>query len=462
MIENKSSYRPHDPGHDYYAPGIYLITLVVRNRRENARMFGTLNNNIKEPGVMLSEVGKAVMECWEAVPAFEESKGRKVVMHTAVCMPDHFHGVIEVVEPMDVNLGQVIWGFKVACTKRWRGLQLPRTVAEIAATETAAAETMGNEIAAAETAAVGGQPSLAVAGGAAPNLHRMSKKQRAAYYAAHPEEQQPLWDDNYDDTICLTDPVTGEYCQRHFTAMVQYLYDNARRAIIMNLRPEFMRRCLHVRIESVGADGKPVVRDYAAFGNLFLLRWARKVQVFCHRLARREMLSDEEWQKATANRETIRAFENHAREHKLGRFDRDWYCSSNPTTITAIDYTRTAAYKREREAWVTQIMAGATVMVTPGISKGELQMKDECIEKGYPLIHLQKEPIGALWKPEKKRFDACSQGRLLILSPWKADELGEVNGVPSVIDYAVFHNLNKLAEEICLFGGEAMVLGGNG
>lgn len=360
-------------------------------------------------------------------------------------MPDHFHGVMEVVDKMDVSLGQVIWGFKVACTKRWRALQQPRTVADC-----------GQPRAGADC----GQPSLvATEGMTTPDLHRMSKKQRALYYAQHPEAQQPLWDDNYDDTICLNDPKTGEYCQRHFSAMVQYVDDNPRRAIIMKQRPEFMQRCLHVKIQGMGADGTSVVRDYAAFGNLFLLRWVRKVQVYCHRLARREMLTDEEWQKATASRDTIRAFEMHAKEHRLGHFDRDWYCSPNPDAITAIDYTRTSAYRREHDEWVAQVLAGQTVMVTPGISKGELMMKEECIEMGYPLIHIQKEPIGALWKPERTRFDACSYGRLLILAPWKATELGDVNDVPSAVDYAVFHNLNKLAEEICLFDGEAMVLG---
>lgn len=429
-------------------------------------MFGVLNDDILRPEVRLNEIGKGVMECWEAVPAFEDSKGRKVVVHAAVCMPDHFHGVIEIKEKMDVSLGQVIWGFKVACTKRWRALkegraeqerwgqpgaqqprtEQPRTAAE--RTDVASGIIVPN-----------GQPSLAN-DQPTPDLHRMSRKQRAAYYAAHPEAKQPLWDDNYDDTICLSDPVTGEYSQRHFSAMVHYVMDNARRAIIMKLRPEFMQRCLHVRIVSQGADGTQVERDYAAFGNLFLLRWARKVQVFCHRLARRGMLSDEEWQKACVNWDTIRAFENHARKNKLGHYDRNWYRSMDTETITAVDYTRTAAYRREHDAWVAQVMAGATVVVTPGISKGEKMMKDECIEKGYPLIHLQKEPVGALWKPEKSRFDLCTQGRLLILAPWKADELGDVANVPSNTDYSMFHNLNKLAEEICCF--EEGVMRGEG
>ena len=120
MEDKKSSYRPHDPGHDYYAPGIYLITLVVRDRSVQRTMFGELNDDLKNPGMRYSDVGRAVMEEWNKIPAFEATKGRKVIVHNACCMPDHFHGVIEVAEKMDRSVGQVIWGFKVACKKRWR------------------------------------------------------------------------------------------------------------------------------------------------------------------------------------------------------------------------------------------------------------------------------------------------------------------------------------------------------
>ena len=373
-----SSYRPHDPGHDYYAPGVYLITLVVRNRERNHELLGRLNNDLKAPGVTLTEIGRAVKEEWGKIPAFEQTRGRKVKVHGAVCMPDHFHGVIEVLETMDKSVGQVIWGFKVACTKHWRALLSQPMTAE------------------------SGQPSLAAA--PTPDLHRLSHRQRAEYYAAHPEACQPLWDDNYDDTICLTDAL-GNIDTRHFAAMLRYVADNPRRAIIRRARPEFMRRCLHVRIGD---------RDYAAFGNLFLLRWARKVQVFCHRKA--------------ADRRT--------------------------------PYERTDAYRRECMEWKRMVMQGATAIVTPGISMGERIIKDRCIERGYPLIHLQKEAIGRYWKPELKRFEACAKGALLILAPWKPETIGEVNGVPADTDYSIFHNLNHLAEEICAFDGEARVIEG--
>ena len=103
-------------------------------------------------------------------------------------------------------------------------------------------------------------------------------------------------------------------------------------------------------------------------------------------------------------------------------------------------------------------MGGATVIVTPGISRGELLMKNECLEKGYPLIHLQKEPITSFWKPERRRFEACAKGRLLILAPWELDTMQDVNGIPADSDYSRFHNLNKIATDICAFSGEAKII----
>ena len=368
MSNMNSSYRPHDPGHDYYAPGIYLITLVVRNRERNHELLGRLNNDVKAPAVVLSEIGKAVEEEWEKTPVIQQARGNDLTLVAQVCMPDHWHGVVQVNKPMNKSLGHIIQYVKSSCTARWRKIT-------------------GSVLDSSSSQAIRG----------------MSEQQRQLYYSSLPLEQQPLWDDDYDDTICLTD-ANGNPDARHFSAMTRYVEDNPRRAVIRRARPEFMRRCLHVVIGG---------RDYAAFGNLFLLRWARKVQVFCHRKA--------------------------------------------PDGRTP--YERTDAYRRECMEWKRMVMQGATAIVTPGISMGERMIKDRCIERGYPLIHLQKEAIGSYWKPELRRFEACAGGALLILAPWKPETIGEVNGVPSDTDYSIFHNLNHLAEEICAFEGEARVVG---
>ena len=120
-------------------------------------------------------------------------------------------------------------------------------------------------------------------------------------------------------------------------------------------------------------------------------------------------------------------------------------------------YEQTEAYRRECAEWKAQVMQGATVIVTPGISNGERIIKNRCIESGYPLIHIQKEPISRYWKPEASRFHACENGTLLILAPWSPETIGDVNGVPKETDYSIFHNLNKIAEEICTFNGTAVV-----
>ncbi len=98
------------------------------------------------------------------------------------------------------------------------------------------------------------------------------------------------------------------------------------------------------------------------------------------------------------------------------------------------------------------------MIVTPGISRGELLMKNECLKKGYPLIHLQKEPITLYWKPERRRFEACAKGRLLILAPWELDTMQAVNGIPADSDYSRFHNLNEIATDICAFIGESKII----
>lgn len=116
------------------------------------------------------------------------------------------------------------------------------------------------------------------------------------------------------------------------------------------------------------------------------------------------------------------------------------------------------AVRKEAINHATQILDKTSLRVE-GISGGERLMKNECLQQGFPLIHLQKEPIGAFWKPERQRFEACANGSLLILAPWDLDAMGSVGSVPADSEYSRFHNLNTLAAEICAFDGAARILG---
>lgn len=384
-----SSYRPRNPGHDYYGCGIYLITLVVASRVQLLAHFATdlgrEGNALGRETVTLTPLGEAVQQTWYKTPQIQATHGNRVAVYACVCMPDHFHGVIEVLEPMEWSLGDIIQAFKAACTSRWQQEQgLPSSTNRPISVDCQSPDCP--QWLREKAILHYNEGSL---------IRSLSKKQRQEYYSFVGRSQRPLFDDNYDDTVCLDD--------RHREEMIAYVNDNPRRALLRRLLPDVMQRSLHVMIGQ---------RSYGAFGNLFLLRWARKVQVQCHR------------------------------RHPVSR----------------IPYEDTDDYARQREAWETVILEGQTVIVTPGISRGELLMKKECLEKGYPLIHLQKEPIGLYWKPERQRFEACARGSLLILAPWNLDTMGAVAGIPSDSDYSRFHNLNSLAAEICSFSGAARII----
>ena len=383
-----TSYRPRNAGHDYFGRGTYLITLVVSGRERLLSHLTTDVGHNKLAGrecLVLTPLGEAIQKAWQQIPVLQSAHGNHVVVHACVCMPDHFHGVIEVLEPMSWSLGDIIQAFKAFCTSCWQqGLGLPSSV-----NRPISADCMSDGA----PAWLRQKAALHSSEGAL--VRSLSKKQRQEYYTFVGRQQRPLFDDNYDDTVCLDD--------RHRQAMIAYVHDNPRRALLRRLLPDVLRRCLHVQIGQ---------RSYGAFGNLFLLRWPRRVQVMCHR------------------------------RHPVSR----------------LPYEQTDDYASDRSRWEAAIMEGCSVIVTPGISRGESLMKNECLERGFPLIHLQTTPIGRYWKPERKRFEACARGSLLILAPWDIDTMDGVNGIPADSDYSRFHNLNTLAAEICAFDGEAKII----
>lgn len=235
-----SSYRPRNAGHDYFGRGTYLVTLVVSGRQP---LLSRLSN---DAGLVLTPLGEAVRRAWQETPARQAAHGNSVVVHAAVCMPDHFHGVIEVLQPMQWSLGDIMQAFKAVCTSRWQqGHGLPASV-----DRPISADCRG------EGAPAWLRQKAAMHSSEGALVRSLSKRQRQEYYAFVGRAQQPLFDDNYDDTVCLDD--------RHRQAMIAYVADNPRRALLRRLLPDYMRRCLHVQIGQ---------HHYGAFGNLFLLRW---------------------------------------------------------------------------------------------------------------------------------------------------------------------------------------------
>jgi hypothetical protein len=58
------------------------------------------------------------------------------------------------------------------------------------------------------------------------------------------------------------------------------------------------------------------------------------------------------------------------------------------------------------------------VLVSPCISHGEKEVMGCAFEAGYPIILLLENGFSPYQKPSGRQFDACSEGRLLLVAPW--------------------------------------------
>ena len=165
----------------------------------------------------------------------------------------------------------------------------------------------------------------------------------------------------------------------------RYLRDNPLRFVMRREYPDLFQRALCVTIGGT---------RYSAFGNMLLLRQPEKHQVMFHR--RTDGVPTEE----------------------------------------------TEFWKTESQRLIAAAQSG-DVLVTPGVSECEKRIKKMALAQKLRLIHVQVEPIGQFWKPERSRFEACASGSLLILAPWPEDMPAFAN------DYERFHYLNELVKTIC-------------
>ena len=116
MNNHHASHRPHARWNNYRWTGTYLITIVAHEHRQ---VFGELRTE-PEPHVDLTDMGCYMEQQWLALPDYHSQYGRRISALAHQVMPDHFHGILRVDAEMDVTLGEIIRGFKIACTQEWR------------------------------------------------------------------------------------------------------------------------------------------------------------------------------------------------------------------------------------------------------------------------------------------------------------------------------------------------------
>ena len=198
-----------------------------------------------------------------------------------------------------------------------------------------------------------------------------------------------------------------------------YLIDNPRRLAVKKLHPDLFKYSREIRVDlwlatqgQVGREGAlfeegrvgregvalalpvpraPAVRaagSFSAIGNHFLLgRPLAQVQV-------------------------SRRFFRYRREVKVGaapKIARD--AGGEPIVELS-----TPEYERRRAALFAAARGGA-VLISPCISDGERQIAREALAAGYRLVTMHNKGFSKFQKPGGRYFDACAEGRLLMLAP---------------------------------------------
>ncbi len=160
--------------------------------------------------------------------------------------------------------------------------------------------------------------------------------------------------------------------------MVNYVHDNPRRLWIKRQHPDFFTSHSELMIAGTAAT---------TIGNQFLLNFPLKVQVQCSRKLTEEQIEDK-WKE------------------------------------------------------ILDLAEQGYVIVTPGISQGEKTIMNRAIDASFPIIIPTRKSYSSKEKPPGRLFDACAQGKLLLVSPQLKDNENNLT-------QAQCRELNDLARTIC-------------
>ena len=381
-------------GWDYCQPCIYLITLVLADRKSKAlgRLVILGQENLALPRqahdrplsaqdrplqaldkTLLAQDSPRGLVSVTAVPSLEAAASSFIALTPAgeavkgeflrigehhpeikplfiQVMPDHVHFIIHVTKPMARPLGQAIAGFKAGSSK----------------------------------AAIG-------KGG--------------------------LWAEGFQDTIL--------FHEGQLDSMFTYLRDNPRRLAVKQLSPELFRvrndlylalprqdsgnrelplsahdrplleqaRPLSAQGSSLcsvlGAGAPSFKAHFSAIGNIFLLDSPNIVQVQCSR-----------------------AYLAYKRVPKPGGGRK---IARDAAGVPIIEKT-TPEFEEKRDELLAAAKHGA-VLISPCISDGEREIARLAFAASLPVIALRNMGFSPLYKPGGKLFDKAANGKLLLLAP---------------------------------------------
>lgn len=187
----------------------------------------------------------------------------------------------------------------------------------------------------------------------------------------------PRWAPGFQDTVLLH--------EGQLQSMLNYIRSNPKRLAEKRQNPELFKRVTNLEVP---LNGGRTIGNFFSLGNRHLLSLPLH-QVQCSR----------------------RFFE-YRRVDKAGGGKKILKDSSGePAVKFAAD-----EYQKQLEAAIEAAIRGA-VILSPCISDGERQIAREILKQGFRLVALKNMGFSKYEKPSGKLFEACAEGRLLLLAP---------------------------------------------
>ena len=388
--------------------GVYHITLTVPSREPLLGRLVIPDGDPTQARVERTELGRLLLDCQRSVPVYHP----EIQILQYCLMPDHLHTVWYVRRPMKKSIRQVVQGFWQAAKKVGRAYSYMAALTGGTMNETSRPGEPAGGLRPGEQAgglrlgepagglrpgeAAGGLRTGEAAGGLRPGETagglRPGFGLGLSSIAAAGSRENSLCQMLGVEAYRLLPPVFTEMPfvrplsrRGQLRAMIRYVQMNPQRLATKRLMPGFFR--VQKGIEIAG-------RSYDGVGNVALLHEE------CYDVVHVRSV----WVKAAerGERKDLR------------------------------DYMNSRVLKARK----------GVVMVSPFISPQEKQVMQVLLDEQRTFILLADNGFREYYKPSDNLFDACAEGRLLILSPWQYDA-GKRH-----ISRADCMALNAMAEEI--------------